>query len=166
MREQLVIYVSAIRTMGLLLLGCALVVGCYFCTTLPNRTAQICGWTGAVFFVFRVIAISRQLLDANPQVIVDEHGLEDRRTKCGVIEWRDVEALSIGRFAGTSSLCIALRDPKKYLGRLSRTHAMMVKVNAALGFQPMTLGFGGLTHSAEQVFEFIMSHYASDGVSG
>ena len=94
-------YTSRVKLLGLLGLTCLMVGMCWLCTTLPALPAQVVGWFGVVFFGLGFIALPVMLFRRGPQFIVDDEGIEDRRTKVGVIRWEDIRSLSIGSVSST-----------------------------------------------------------------
>jgi hypothetical protein len=159
MLPRLELYVSQRRTAALLGLTCVMVGASYFCTTIPGIKAKVAGWIGVCFFGLGFIAFPCQLMRSGLQFVIDEHGLEDRRSKFGLIEWADILSLSIGTVHSQRFLCIDVVDPEKYLSRLSKTGRAVAQANKGLGFPEISLGFSGLTKTTDEVFEFIQEHY-------
>lgn len=162
---RLELHVSKTRTLGLLGLTCIMVGGSWFCTTLPSLEARIAGWAGICFFSLGFIAVPRQLRRTGPQVIIDERGIGDLRSKFALIEWADVAALSIGSIHGQKFLCVQVVDPEKYLSRLSASGRAGAKANLSLGFPEIALTFSGLTQTADEVLRFIAEHYPPRGTN-
>jgi hypothetical protein len=160
MSERLEIQVSKPRTFGLIGLTCVMVAMCYFCTTLPDITPRVVGWIGVCFFSLGFVVLPRQLFRSGPQVVIDGRGLEDRRSKLGLVDWADVVSVSIGEVRKQKFLCIEVVDPKKYLDRLSAAGRVAAQANRGLGFSEITIGFSGLTHSTEEVMTFIRKNHA------
>jgi hypothetical protein len=160
MTARLEIQVSKPRTLALIGLTCVMVAVCYFCTTLPDVTPRVVGWIGVCFFSLGFVVLPRQLLRAGPQVVIDERGLEDRRSKLGLVDWADVLSLSVGEIRKQKFLCIEVVDPKKYLDRLSTAGRLAAQANRALGFSEITIGFSGLSHSTDEVMKFIRENHA------
>jgi len=160
MSARLEIEVSKPRTLALIVLTCVMVAMCYFCTTLPELTPRIVGWFGVCFFSLGFVVLPRQLLRGGPQVIIDERGLEDRRSKLGLVDWADVVSLSVGEIKKQRFLCVEVVDPKKYLDRFSIAGRVAAQANRGLGFSEITIGFSGLSHSTDQVMKFIRENHA------
>jgi hypothetical protein len=159
-RNRLELYVSQTRIVGLLALTCAMVGVSYFCTTLPGLKPRIFGWLGVGFFGLGFIILPRQLMKTGVQFVIDERGLHDHRSKFGLVEWNDVTALSLGTIRGQRFLCVHMREPEKYLSRLSKAGRLVAQANEGLGFPPITLAFSGLSKSKEEVLQFIQDNYA------
>ena len=146
---------SKVKLFGLLGLTCAMVGASYFCTTIPDLTAQVFGWIGVAFFGLGFIAIPRQLLRAGPQVVINDEGIDDRRLKLGPIRWDDIRELSIGSVHGAKFLCIELVDRERYLSRLPAWKRRLGAASEALGFPPLTIGFSGLTPGLDEVWDYV-----------
>ena len=155
MSPRLEIHVSKPRTLGLLALTCLMVAMCFFCTTLPDLEPRILGWIGVCFFSIGFIVLPRQLFRPGPLVVIDDHGIEDRRTTLGLIDWADVVSLTVGHIRTQKFLCVEVADPQKYLNRFSAAGRIAAKANRGLGFPEITIAFSGLTHSTDQVTAFI-----------
>ena len=126
-----------------------------FCTTLPDLEPRILGWIGVCFFSIGFIVLPRQLFRPGPLVVIDDHGIEDRRTTLGLIDWADVVSLTVGHIRTQKFLCVEVADPQKYLNRFSAAGRIAAKANRGLGFPEITIAFSGLTHSTDQVTAFI-----------
>ena len=155
MADHLEIRVSKWRTLGLLVITCVMVAGSYFLTTVPDFEHKIVAWIGVCFFSLGLIVLPRQLLTVGPVVIINEHGFEDRRTRLGVIPWPDIKGMSVCEINKQRILCVDVHDLEKYEARLATVGKHTVKLNKALGFSEISIGFSGLTHSADQALEFI-----------
>lgn len=156
---RLEVRVSPLRMLELLGLTCLMVGGAYFCTTLPELTPRVVGWLGMAFFSLGFIAVPVALRRKGPQVVIDERGIEDRQL--GLIPWEEIAALSVGTIHGEKFLGVHVVEPEKYLARLPGLARINARANPSLGFSPITIGFSGLSHSAEKVVAFIQAHYAA-----
>ncbi len=137
-----------------------MVGACYFCTTLPGLKSRVVGWIGVCFFGLGFFIIPRQLFRKGPQFVVDERGLEDRRSRLGLVEWVDILSLSVGEVRQQRFLCLHVVDPEKYLGRLSKAGRIAARANVSLGFSEITIAFSGLSRSTDDVCRFIRDNYA------
>lgn len=142
---------SRLRLLGLLGLAGALVGVSFFCTTLPGFAPRLVGWIGVAFFGLGLVALPLQALRGGPSVVLDGVGVEDRRLGIGRIEWNEIEALSVVEIHGTRLLALHLADPEAVLARLSPWKRRAARMNEALGFQPITLGFVGLDPGLDEV---------------
>jgi len=127
----------------------------YLCTTLPDMLARVVGWIGIGFFGLGVIAFPVRFFRSEPQIVINEEGIDDRRLKIGVIRWADIRSLSIRSLNSVKFLCIELVEPEKYLARLPRWKRSLGWTNEILGFPAMTIGFTGLSPGIAQVWEYI-----------
>src|SRR5437870_3398973 len=88
-------YPSKWKLLGLLGLTCLMVGASYFCTTLPELTPRVAGWVGLALFSPGFVALPVMVSRTDPQVVINEEGIEDRRKKIGVIRWEDIQSLSV-----------------------------------------------------------------------
>lgn len=160
MSPRLEIYVNKKRTLALIGLTCVMVAISYVCTRLPGLLPRLVGWVGVGFFSLAFLVLPRQLFRAGPQLVIDERGLEDRRSKLGRIDWADIVLLSVVEVRGQKFLSIQVVEPKKYLDRLSTPGRISAQANRSFGFSEISIGFSGLSHSAVEVLNFIQEHYA------
>ena len=159
MPPRLEIQVSKTRTLRLLVLTSVMVALCYFLTTLPEVPRQVFGWMGICIFSPCFIIFLRLFFRTGPQVIIDERGIEDKRSKAGLVEWDDVVTLSIGKVYSQRFLCIEVVDARKYLDRLPAVAKAIARSNRALGFTEITIGFSAFSHTPGEVMNFIREHH-------
>ena len=161
---RLEVHTSKTRMIGLLALGCLAVGMSVFCTQLPRSGVAhlIFGWFGACFFSLCLLASLRQFMRKGPVFIIDKNGIEDRRSRLGLIEWADINSISINFMGRQKFLCVEVAVPEKYLGRLPAMGRRVAKANRALGMPEIALSFGGLTHTINDAWTFLNEHYFSD----
>jgi hypothetical protein len=147
------------KVLGLFILAILMVGLSYFCTTLPNLKAQVAGWAGILFFGLGFIAFPVLLFRSGPQVIIDEKGIEDRRSRMGMIPWEDVREVWVGSVHSTRFLCVEVTENGKYLSKLPKHQRMLAEANVALGFPPITICFSGLSPSLDEVLEYIQANH-------
>ncbi len=143
------------KTLGVAALAIVMVAASYFCTTLPGLKPQIFGWLGVFFFGLSLLLIPVRLIRGGVVVLIDDVGIEDRRTGIGTVPWEDIRALRIVKIKSTRLLCVDVTDPEKYMSILSPYKRLLAKSNIALGFSPVTIGFVGLTPSQREVWEYL-----------
>ena len=156
---KLEIHASKTRTLGLLALACFMVGLSVFCAQQPRTDAVVFGWLGVCFFSLGILAMLRQLMQRGALFIIDKNGIEDRRSRLGLIEWADIKRFSITSMKSQKFLGIEVRAPGKYLDRLPKIGRAAAKANRALGFPEITLSFGGLTHTVDDVWTFLHEHH-------
>jgi hypothetical protein len=158
-------YVSPWKLIGLLGLTTIMVGASGFCTQLPAPIAQIAGWCGVAFFGLGFVVIPARLFRTSPQVIINEGGIEDRRSKMGVIRWVDIHFLTIGSVQSQKFLCIETADPEVYLCRLSKWKRRIMESNQFFGLPPFIIGFQGLSPGLNEVWKHLADHFAVHGES-
>lgn len=159
MTARLEIKINKLRILYLIFLTCLMVGLSYLCTTASDDEVRIAGWIGVFFFSIGFLVFPRQLLSEDSQVVIDEHGIEDRRSKFGLVEWSDIVSIGIGEIDKQKFLCLKVIDPSKYLDRVSGVGKFAAKANRALGFSEITVSFTGLSYSAEMAMKFCTDNY-------
>ncbi len=159
-------YVSRTKLVGLLALTCVMVGASYFCTTMADITARVAGWCGVGFFSLGFVAFPVTFFRSGPQVVIGAEGIEDRRSKLGLMRWEDIRALSVGSVESTRFLCVDLFEPEKYLSRLPRWKRRLAAANEAMGFTPVTIGFAGLTPGIDEVWDYLQARGEPTGSEG
>jgi hypothetical protein len=146
-----------VKLLGLLGLACIMVGVSYFCTTQPDPAARAFGWIGVAFFGLAFIAFPIMFFRTGPQVLINAHGIEDRRLKLGVIPWQDIRGLSIGSVNSAKFLCIDLVDPEKYLSMMPRWKRHLASANQALGFSALSISFSSLSPGLKEVWAYLQA---------
>jgi hypothetical protein len=118
------------------------------------------GWWSIVFFGGCALVFARELADARPRIIIDERGITDRTLNMGVIEWSDIRSATVRRMLGNAFICLELRSPAKYTGRLSPTMQRIVKLNRHLGYSEVSLNLSATDSNPEQLVELILHEAA------
>jgi len=118
----------------------------------------VAGWFLLLFFGPGAVLLLLRLFDRRPQLIVDVQGVFDRNLGAGWISWLDIEATWRVSVFDHELLVLELRDPDRYLSRLSRWRRMVDRWNRRRGFPRPALCLSGLTMSPDQVAQVIASH--------
>ena len=147
-------YRSKRKLLGLLVLTAAMVAMFCFLATQPGVFSKVMGWIGIAFFGLGFVTIPVMFFRRGPQVIINDEGIDDRRSKLGVIRWDDIRSVSIGSVNSAKFLCIDLLDPDRYVTRLPRFAQSLTRANKMLGFPAFTISFSGLTPGLTEAFEY------------
>ena len=148
------------KHVGLLLAALLLLAACYVCAFLHvGLIATVAGWFGFVFFGLAFLKILWDLLHPATKVIINDDGIEDRRWRVGVVPWEEITEIDLRRIGSAKFLCIEVRDPDKYVGRMSGIHRFFVWANGLLGCPPITIAFTGLSPSIEEAWKYIETNY-------
>ena len=86
-------------------------------------------WGTIVFFGGCALVFAWQIIDNRPRIIINNDGIVDRTLKVGVIEWSDIRAAWLYRKSGIPFVGLDLRDPAKYVARLSPLMQRMAALN-------------------------------------
>jgi hypothetical protein len=158
-------YVSPWKLLGLLGLTTIMVGASGICTQMPAGAAQIAGWFGVAFFGLGFVIFPIALFRTSAQVVINEEGIEDRRSKMGVIRWVDIRFVTIGSVQSQKFLCIETADPEAYLCRLSKWKRRIMASNQFFGLPPFVIGFQGLSPGLDEVWKHLTDHLAVHGES-
>jgi len=104
---------------------------------------------------------ARQLASSGPRLVIDDAGILDRTLKVGVIEWDDVEDATVGYIQGNAFVCMHLREPEKYLRRLSPVMRRIARANRSMGFTDLSLNLSGTDADPEQLRHAILREVAA-----
>jgi hypothetical protein len=84
---------------------------------LLRHRPETAGWLALGALVVGLFALV--LPKSQPILQIDETGVFDRRLGVGKISWADVEAVQIEGGYGNRFLCLQVREPERYVRRLS-----------------------------------------------
>ena len=145
-----------VKYVGLLFGALLMMAACYVCVFLHGGTiATVAGWFGFVFFGFAFLKILWDLLRPATKVIISDDGIEDRRWRVGVVPWAEITAIDLRRMGSAKFLCLEVRDPNKYIARMTGFRRLCVWANGLLGYPPITVTFTGLSPSIKEAWEYI-----------
>lgn len=147
------------RLLGLFGLTCMMVGMSYLVTLTSDFMARVVGWIGVAFFGLGFIVFPLQFFRKDPQVVINDEGIEDRRQKIGVIRWEDIRSLSVGSIQSTSFLCVDLIEPEKYLSRMPKWARPLRTLNEKLGFPAISIGFQGLRPGLAEVWDHLQARF-------
>lgn len=145
------------RMAGILLLAIPLLLGSWYCTTLPELRSQLAGWLGLVVFSFFLVYGLLQLLAKGPVIVLSEEGIYDRRFGMGVLPWNQISMIWEKSMRGHRFLCIDVHD-EKVLKKMSFMGTFSSVANELLGFGKITLNFSSLDGDVDDALRFISRH--------
>lgn len=74
-----------------------------FLITWPNLPVRIGGWIAAGIVGSALVFLSRRLFSSKAAVVIDEIGIEDLRSRVGIIPWEDIRSLDFRARASSIS---------------------------------------------------------------
>ncbi|HEX8276298.1 MAG TPA: STM3941 family protein [Longimicrobiaceae bacterium] len=161
--ERLVIAPPRFRWVVGLLLALGLVAAGVFVVLNGDPWAR---WIGVAYFGFCALVIGIQAVDARPRIVIDESGIFDRTLRVGVIAWEDVRGVHPPSARHGSLVPLELRDPDKYVRRLSPLMRRLVAMNRRSGFAHFSLNLSGTGADPAGVVEAIRRGIAArDGAA-
>jgi hypothetical protein len=151
MPSELIFERSLARTAGLLAAAILMTGMSYFFLTRRIFPIAFEAWLlgillGPVGVVINLLALFR----GGPQVVFDEHGINDLRTSWGLIPWTDILSFAIVSIYANRVLCIYLVDESARVARLSTWGRL------ALLFK---MRFVGLAPGLNEAWHYLATHH-------
>ena len=145
---------TAVRLALLLLIGvCCLVASRLFIFDLETVLKIAVGW-GIV-----MIVITRRLFHGGPNVVIDEHGINDLRTSWGLFRWNEIVALSKFTFNNSPCLCIELVNEQARIATLSWWARFIIRLNRHYGLPAVFVDFTCLTPGLAEACRYLEAHH-------
>jgi hypothetical protein len=155
------IHASRLKYALLLLAALGFVAGGVFIVLHGKPGDAWVGWMSILFFGAGIPLFGRQLLDARPRLVIDEHGILDRTLGVGVIPWSEITGASLGSVQGNHFICLELHHPESWLEKLSPIKRALVSANQALGFSALNLNLSAVAADPTEVLELIQKTIAA-----
>jgi hypothetical protein len=134
--------------------------------TYPPSLLGVFGWVMCVFWVGGAVVTVKDLFNFAPQVVISDQGIEDCRTKLGVIEWDDIIGVDatdvrVVRYGCiVKMLSVFVYDREKYFSRLPPPPRWMRFITEPQpGPGEIQILFIGLTPWRDKVLEYLRQHY-------
>ncbi|WP_152670134.1 STM3941 family protein [Lysobacter capsici] len=131
------------------------VAGVFIVRQEPGANALV-GWSSILFFGGCALVFVRQLLDSRPRIVLDQRGVFDRTLGIGVIPWRDIVGAELKSMQRNHFICLELRNPEHWIGKLSPTQRKLVALNQRMGYSALNVNLSGVAADPHQVLEFIV----------
>ena len=114
------------------------------------------GWMSVIVFGSGVPLFAWQLFDSRPRLVIDEQGILDRTLGVGVIPWSEITCAYVKSIQSNDFICLEVRNPERWLARLSPVKRAMVSANEALGFTVLNVNLSGVAADTSQILELIL----------
>jgi hypothetical protein len=154
-RDAFCCHVSVGRMILLVFLSCLLLLGCWYCTTVPSITGRIAGWVGLAFFGACTAYMMWLIPRMEPTLVIDDAGIDYHRVPGGTVPWTDVLSADVREMKGQRFLCVELHDEAPYLARLRWHQRLLASANRGMGFPLLTIGFTGMDRTAGEALEAV-----------
>jgi hypothetical protein len=115
----------------------------------------ILGWITAGLFGLGPVVFLWKLLDRRPRVVIDEYGIFDRMLGVGWITWPDIDGAYVSAVNGVEFICLRVRKPSSYLGKLSWVRRKLAGANRVLGFTEFNVSVTGTSANTGEVFQLV-----------
>src|SRR5215469_3553013 len=160
--QPLVISNSRWRYLLLLLVSLGFVAGGLFILRTSKTAGESwSGWASVVFFGACSAVCIQQLFDLHPRITINDQGVDDRTLGVGIIPWSEITNAYVKSIKGNDFVCLVVRDPNMWIGRLSPMRKAMMKANKALGFTELNINLSGTGANTQQIHELILKLSAS-----
>ncbi len=156
--DEIIFQSSPWKNIGYFLLSLGFVIIGNF--MLLSGEPPLIAWSCILFFGLGIPIFGRELFDRRPRIILSHEGIFDRTLGVGVIRWEDVEGAFSQSINGSDFICLHLRNPERYVGKLSPAKQKLAAANASMGFTPLSLNLSGVQANTHQVLELILARVA------
>lgn len=170
--RALVIYTPKKKLIRIAIVSTAFVATFIWMLAFPTEEVGLLDTVAAylgipLFGLAGLFSLSR-LLWPKPAVVVDEAGLLDNASACGVglIPWTEISDVRISSFMNQQSLAIYVTDPEKYLRRANPlTRAIMRSTQSMIG-TAIIIPLSALPVSADELHSVVRKHLRTGMVNG
>jgi len=152
MNEIIIRNSKASAVIGLIVAVPLTLIGVFLLTREPT----LINWLITLFFGVLSGICLWLYFDRRPRIIISDQGITDARTKMGLIEWQDFEAVSVVRANNTQFLQIKTKDASKYLSRMGKLQKIGSKIDQTAGLDELSINVTGLEMGAEQIAAVIV----------
>ena len=152
---------SRLKYVALLIVACGFVAGGVFILLTGKVGAAWIGWMNIAVFGACIPVFVWQIIDSRPRLTIDAKGILDRTLGVGLIPWSEITGAYLRSVQGNYFVCLELRNPEPWLGRLSPIKRALTSANKALGFTALNLNLIGVAVDPVQVLELILKTVAS-----
>lgn len=101
-------------------------------------------WVLGIALVIALLFNALRGQSSGPCIILDEHGVFDKRLKLGVIRWADIRRVSCHSLEGAEYVCLDLHDMKAYEARRPRLLRTLSNVHRVFGMSTIAISTSGL----------------------
>ena len=110
---------------------------------------------GFLMFGGATIVIASRLFQSEPQLIISLEGIKDKRLNFGLIEWNEIETISLEETKYAQWLNLRLKSPENYLYRLPGFQKFLRKANGQHEFNNFRIRFSDLDTPIDEAWNFI-----------
>ncbi|MBL8170301.1 MAG: hypothetical protein JNJ50_19235 [Acidobacteria bacterium] len=128
----------------------------------------LAAYIGIPFFGFCGLFFLSRLLWPKPAVVVDEAGLLDNASACGVglIPWTEIRDVRIASFMNQPFLAVYVADPEKYLRRANPLKRAIMRANQSWVGTVSNIPLSALSISADELHSVVRKHLRTGMVNG
>ena len=156
--EPLLIHGQRSRYYRLLLLVAGLLGLGIMLAVQQNGGMRFYGWLLIVVQALALPNILRMLRHKGPRVVIDDTGIEDHLLRVGKIPWEDIATAKLQTVRNITLISLQLRDPDKWLNRMSPLRRWGARRNRSMGYSEFNLNLAATDGDPTQVWRLIMQH--------
>ena len=131
-------------------------IGIFILSIENDLKSIVISWSCVIFFGFAFLIFLWQIFDTRPRVVIDQIGVYDRTLGVGIIEWEDIEHAYLNSLMKNDFISLVLKNPEKYLHKLSKPKAKLAKYNRTLGFETININLSGVNIDSREVFDIFI----------
>jgi hypothetical protein len=158
---QLVIRASRTKYALFLILAVGFTAAGVFMIVTAKGSDQAIGWACTLFFGAGIPLFIKQLVDTRARLVIDDAGVFDRTLGIGVIPWQEITGAYLRSIASSDFICLELRNPELFLGKLSPIKRSVMRANESLGFTPINLNLSGVKGDSRDILELVLKMSAA-----
>ncbi|MEP6848176.1 MAG: STM3941 family protein [Acidobacteriota bacterium] len=112
-----------------------------------------------------LVYVLKEFRRSDAKVIIDRHGVLDKRLRMGTIRWHDIKGIYIKPLKSIDHICLEVANEQRYLSRRSTLANLAAKfLKATNKISPFNINTGVLDASCDEIYCAIVhgcEYYAS-----
>lgn len=122
---------------------------------------RIIGILALVFFSVCLLYISIKLFDKKKGLTIDHTGITDNSSYVsnGLINWKDINSISIKTVKSTSFLLIFVKNPEDYIAKEKNIKAFLMKANYKMYGTPICISSNSLKINFEDLRNIVETEF-------
>lgn len=103
------------------------------------------------------VYVVKESLRSDTKVLIDHHGVLDKRLGMGTIRWHDITGIYVKKLKHFDHICLEVADEQKYLQKRSAfTNAAAKFLKSTNKISPFNIGTGVLDAGADEIYAAIV----------
>ncbi|WP_417429760.1 STM3941 family protein [Halpernia sp.] len=166
--------------LSLMFFGCILfVAGSIWFLSNPSKFSNavfhseiaiyIVGILGLVFFGICGFYIFKKMIDKNPGIIINYHGITDNSSglSAGFIPWEDINAIEMTTITNQKFIVIILKNPENYIDKVkSKFKQRAMRINYKISNSPVNISANSLKINFNKLYELLNQSLLENNKNG